>query len=50
MRTTIRASLVWLTEAELRNLPNILGNNQRYEIVSWVNSRNLTGVYVYTTM
>ena len=45
-----RANLVWLTEVELRNLPNILADNQRFEIVSWINSRNLIGVYIYTIM
>ena len=42
-----RATLVWLTESQLRALPNILTSNQRFEVVSWVNSRNLVGVYIY---
>lgn len=49
MRTTTQATLVWLNETQLRALPATLTSNQRFEIVSWINNRNLIGVYIYTT-
>ena len=43
-----QARLIWLSYSELTNIDQLLNENQYYTVVSWVNSRNLVGIYIYT--